>query len=120
MNTQNYDISTAQSGDFLTFEYHLKRKFYMIYHTVHPLHRIYKDCYRFFVMVEDNGKIHLQGECLYLEGDFRPCTAAEKSFLLKRLWKEGLVWESAKTRLRKTNILERMYMFLRHTFSNDK
>lgn len=116
MNTQRFDILNAQSGDFLTFEHDSGLKSYMIFRSVNIPQHPNGECYRFFVIVENNGNIHLQGECMYLEGTFRPCTAEEKTYLLRRLQKEGFIWEAGKQNLRKMNILERVFKLL--SFNN--
>lgn len=112
MNTQPYHIENAQAGDFLAFEHDTGLKSFMIFRAIQPHYNPYTECYRFFAIVENNGNIHLQGECMYLEGTFRPCTAEEKIFLLRRLQKEGFIWEAGKKNLRKMNILERVFKFL--------
>lgn len=109
MNTQRFDILNAQSGDFLTFEHDSGLKSYMIFRSVNIPQHPNGECYRFFAIVENNGNIHLQGECMYLEGNFRPCTAMEKDFLLKRLMREHFVWEPTNMQLRKMTVLERIF-----------
>lgn len=116
MIIEPYGIENAHAGDFLAFEHDTGLKSYMIFRAIQPHYNPYTECYRFFAIVEDNGNIHLQGECMYLEGSFRPCTAEEKEFLLRRLQKEGFIWEPEKQRLRKMTILERIFLLL--SFNN--
>jgi len=116
MGTEKYDIHSAHAGDFLTFKHDSGLKSYMIFHAVNQSH---KDNYHFFVMVDNNGRVHLPGECLCIEGDFRPCTTEEKEFLLRRLSQESLVWEDTQLRLRRMNMFERIYYIFKMIFGRN-
>lgn len=112
MSTASFHIENAQIGDFLTFEHDSGLKSYMIFRAANTQQHPNGECYRFFAIVENNGNIHLQGECMYLEGSFRPCTADEKEFILMRLRREHLIWEATKQQLRRMTLFERIvYIF---------